>query len=78
MNNTYYTVVFVYPDGHIEEIEERFSKSSDAKEYGDNLLGQVYNTEKFHGGFSDDKRDPYYMIVEVVGKKRNMVYDSKR
>ena len=78
MSDKYYTVVFVYPDGHIEELEEHFENGADAREQGNSLLAQVLNTEKFHGGFTEDKRDPYFMIVEVIGKRRNLVFESNR
>lgn len=81
----YYRVVFVYPDGHIEEIEENFTAGRDALDYGNNLIIQVQNTEGvFRGVSADDedfgmkeKIDPYFMIIEVNGKKRRLVYDSR-
>lgn len=80
----FYKVVFVYPDGHIEEIDDHFEKGKDALEYGRNMLGQVINTEGvFHrGSYEDDefgfkqKQDPHFMIVEIDGKKYHLVYDS--
>ncbi|MBQ9457909.1 MAG: hypothetical protein IJU64_05335 [Bacilli bacterium] len=80
-----YKLVFVYPDGHIEEIDDAFKSGRDALEYGDNLLGQVHNTEKFRDHSSVDVEDffgkkpmdPYYMIVEINNKKYRMVYDSR-
>lgn len=76
MGEKYYKVVFVYPDGHIEEIEETFKEGLEAKEYGNNLLAQVANTEQFHGGLDEEKRNPYFMIVEVKGKKLKLVFES--
>ena len=80
----YYKIVFVYPDGHIEEIQDQFFKGKDALDYGNNLLNQVKYTEGVlpRGSFDDDfgfkkKQDPYYMIVEIDGKKYRMVYDSR-
>ena len=80
----YYKVVFVYPDGHIEEIEETFSTGTEALEYGNSLIAQVENTEGVFRGSDDDdefgfkeKIDPYYMILEVKGKKYRLVYDSR-
>ena len=79
-----FRVVFVYPDGHIEEIDDVFETGKDALEYGNNLLAQVLNTE---GVFqrspdSDDefgfkeKVEAHFMIVELNGKKMHLVYDS--
>ena len=77
MAEKYYKVVFVYPDGHIEEIDQNFSEGLDAKEYGNSLLGQVINTEQFRGGSMEEKHEPYFMIVEVKGKKLHLVYESR-
>ena len=80
----YYKVVFVYPDGHIEEIEEMFRTGTEALEYGNGLIAQVHNTEGvFRGAEEDDefgfkeKIDPYYMILEIKGKRYRLVYDSR-
>lgn len=78
-----YRVVFVYPDGHIEEIDELFNKGADALEYGNNMLAQIAHTEKFHADPIDDdffkreKIEPYFMIVEINGKKYRLVFDSR-
>ena len=42
-----FKVVFVYADGHIEEIDDLFSSQEKAVQYGEELLGQVGHTEKF-------------------------------
>ena len=52
-----YKLVFVYPDGHIEEIDYTFKSGHDALEYGDNLLGQVHNTEKLRDRSPVDVED---------------------
>ena len=82
-----YKVVFVYPDGHIEEVEEDFHNGRDALDYGNNLLSQVYNTEGVFQrsnessldefGFIKEAIEPYYMIVEFKSKKPHLVYDSR-
>lgn len=78
-----YKLVFVYPDGHIEEIDNLFSDLDSAKMYGETLLGQVYNTESFINTGDDEefgfskKIDPYFMVVELGGKKYRLVYESK-
>ena len=77
MGEKYYKIVFVYPDGHIEEIPEAFREGVDAKEHGNGMLSQVANTEQFHGGSDTDKREPYFMIVEIKGTKKKLVYDSR-
>ncbi len=79
-----YKVVFVYPDGHIEEIDSVFNNGRDALECGNNLLGQVNSTEKnYHHDVDPDNffqrkiSDPYFMIVEIGNKKYHLVYDSR-
>ena len=73
----YYKVVFVYPDSHIEEIEQLFKEGKEAIEYGNSLIAQVINTEQFHSSVGE-KIDPYFMIIEIKGKKYNLVFDSRR
>lgn len=83
-----YKVVFVYADGHIEEIEELFQNGKEALEYGNNLLAQVSCTEGQTRGTKNEfieygdeflikeKIKPHFMIVEIKGKKYRLVYDS--
>lgn len=79
-----YKIVFVYPDGHIEDIDTEFHTGKEALEYGNNLLAQVYNTEGVFRGLSSsgdefdfqEKKEPHFMILEVRGKKSRLVYDS--
>lgn len=78
-----YRVVFVYPDGHIEEIQELFKSGKEALEYGNTLLAQVRNTEPVINrrpmdDFFEERQsvEPYFMIVEIYNKKFHMVYDS--
>lgn len=80
----YYKVVFVYPDGHIEEIDDQFVEGKDALEAGNSLLNQVLNTEgQFHKDSYEDqfgfkeRKEPHFMIVEISRKKYRLVYDSK-
>lgn len=80
----YYKVIFVYPDGHIEEIQDQFETGRDALDYGNNLLNQVKNTEDVFqkSSFEQDdlgfkeKGKPHFMIVEMNGKKYRLVFDS--
>ncbi len=67
---------FVYPDGHIEEIDEFFNTFEKAKEYGESLLVQVMNTEQFHAGRKDASK-AYFMIIEVSDESNRIVFNSK-
>ena len=81
-----YRLIFVYPDGHIEEINQLFSKGQDALELGNSMLVQVRNTENIKGhrqpsgmdefGFREDV-EPYFMIVEIHNNKYHLVYESR-
>lgn len=77
MGEKFFKVVFVYPDGHIEEIEDIFNSIESAKDFGENLTNQVINTERFHGGSAEGKRAPYFMVVEVLDGKLKMVFESQ-
>ena len=80
----YYKVQISYPNGKVEVIEEDFEKGADALEYGNSLLAQVHGTESVINRRANldifDEREsiePYFMIVEINGKKYRMVYDSR-
>lgn len=83
--NATYKVVFFYPDRHIEEVDEIFYFEEKAKEYGQQLLGQVVNTEGYLGKHRDGdgifhrkKAKPSFMVIEIGGdKKYTVVFDSK-
>lgn len=68
-----------YPDGHIEIIEETFYTLEKANEYGEGMLNQIYTTEQFHHGKSDESltprrlRKPYYEIYRIVDGDRLLV-----
>ena len=79
----FYKITFVYPDGHIEEVDEIFYGGQEALDYGNNLLGQVAHTEKVLnrraiGDIFEERKsgEPYFMIIEHKGKNRRLVYDS--
>ena len=74
----YYRVVFVYPDGHLVDIEDTFKSGADALECGNTIMAQISSTEQYRSKYSEDKKDPYFMIVEIKGKKRTIVYDNRR
>ena len=73
-----YRVVFVYPDGHLEDIDDTFKTGADALECGNIIMAQISSTEQYRSAYSEDKKDPYFMIVEIKGKKRTLVYDNRK
>ena len=72
-----YRVVITYPDGHIEEVQEHFKNGADALEYGNSILAQIPNTERYRSPFDDDKKEASFVIVEVYNNKQKIVYTSK-
>ncbi len=74
----FYRVIFVYPDGHLEDIDDTFKTGADALECGNTIMAQISSTEQYRSAYSEDKKDPYFMIVEIKGKKRTLVYDNRK
>ncbi len=76
-----YKVVFVYADGHIEEIDDSFFSEEKAISYGEELLGQVAGTESYLGsqerGLFKKKRKPYFMVIQIGEGSYHMVYESE-
>ena len=71
----HYKVEFRYPDGHIEEIDEIFRNIEKAVEYGNSMLVQVANTERFHTGGRGD--NAHYRIIEYSDAGRKVIKDSR-
>ena len=79
MNHVLYVT---YPDGHTEEIQERFSTVEEAIDYAQKLLVQVENTERYHYAHGDSKgRKPRGKSSFVVEKRENgrseVVFNSR-
>ena len=78
-----YKLVFVYPDGHIKEDFDQFMELEKAVAYGEDLLGQVVNTEGvFKPNGEDDfgfrkKKQPYFMVYEIEDGNSKLVHESK-
>ena len=78
-----YKVVFVYPDGHLEETFDTFNDAHDALNYGNSLLAQVRGTGDIRDASLDNpfgrkKHKAYFMIVEISkDKSYSIVYDSR-
>ena len=78
----YYKVQISYPNGKVEVIEEDFERGADALEYGNSLLAQISSNQGFHEGAIDEfgeetLKEAYFFIIEVVGEKQAVVYDSR-
>ena len=82
---SYYKVSVTYPDGHTEEIEESYDSLEKAKEFGDNIVLQVQNTERYHknkggflGLFKRKKKACYYVVRYVTDDGAEEVFDSSK
>ena len=73
--DAFYAIDFSYPDGHVEEVRQRFKTAQDAVEFGKDMLNQVRYTESFHGD-SDGKQEPYFYVIKIENGKRKVVFDS--
>ncbi len=73
-----FAVIFTYPDGHSEEIEEIFSDLKAAIEYGSSLLNQVRQTEeiKKEGMFDEQSGEASFAVIELEEGKKKIVYTS--
>ena len=77
---TYFKVTFVYPDGHVNDFEDRYQELEDAIKFGNNHLVQVVNTERYHkdrGLFSKKPKKPYFQVNKVDDGLLTLVYDSR-
>ena len=78
-----YLVEMNYPSGKVELLDISFEKIEDADKYGHNMLIQIENTERFHK-YEDDgigqakKQKPYYLVLEVNGRNKEVVLDSRK
>ena len=71
-----YYLMFSYPDGHVEEVEQSFSSLEAAIDYGNNLLNQVKATETFKKG-SKTSGKAHFDVLLVDLEKRTTVFKSQ-
>ena len=74
---SYFKLHMCYPNGRIEEIDEMFKTARDAFDYGQNMLMQSANTERFHGGDDESKSEPSFTIYEIQDGVSRLRYDSR-
>lgn len=73
-----YYLSFSYPDGHVEEIEETFSKLEKAIEAGKSLLNQILITEDMKKTGIESHRGKAFFLIYAIGETRELVYDSRK
>ena len=74
---SYFKLHRCYPNGRIEEIDEMCKTARDAFDYGQNMLMQIANTERFHGGDDESKGEPSFTIYEIQDGVSRLRYDSR-
>ena len=80
----YYELYITYPDGHTEEIAERYPSVEAACEFGNRMIVQVNATERYHKDRDDvysftnrKKGKPFFIVKKVEPKFSDIVYDSR-
>ncbi len=72
---TYYSINFTYPNGHTDEIEETFKDLESAIAFGNSVLVQVGQTERFHQ-FNEETVPPHFDIYLNSDEGRSLAYRS--
>ena len=70
-----FRVTVSYPDGHIEEIDDSFETLKQAKDFGENVVDQIYNTEDIKG--TRGKNKPYFLVLDAAKRPSEIVFDSR-
>ncbi|MCR5184755.1 MAG: hypothetical protein K6C32_01565 [Bacilli bacterium] len=80
-----YRVTILYPDGHVEELEETFSYIDKAIKFGEDYLNQVNATEQFKGkkygvdfDSSSKGRKASFRVEELIDDRITTVFDSAK
>ena len=75
---TYYKVQISYPNGRVEEIDERFSTQSQAIKYGDTLLAQIPSNKNYRDDFEREvSYKSYFLVIEYSEQEKKVVFESK-
>ena len=72
-----YKILFAYPNGRVEEIDQDFPTCKAAVEYGKSMLAQIPGMEEYRSPFEEEKRKPGFSVIEMDGKERKIVFNSK-
>lgn len=72
-----YKILFAYPNGRVEEIDEDFPTREAAIDYGKSMLAQIPSMEEYRSPFEEEKRKPGFSVVEKMAEESKIVYNSK-
>lgn len=79
----YYKVDVLFPDGHTQEMDDKFASLEEAVNFGYNVLSQIGETERYHkhDGFDSfsfkELRKPRFFVNEIENDNKICVYESK-
>ena len=72
-----YRILFAYPNGRVEEIDEDFPTKEAAIDYGKTMLSQIPSMEEYRSPFEEEKRKPGFSVIEKTTEESKIVYNSK-
>ena len=71
-----FKVTVSYPDGHIEEIDDTFETSLQAKSFGESMMRQIESTEDIKG--KRGKNRPYFLVLDASKRPAEIIFDSRK
>lgn len=72
-----YKILFAYPNGRVEEIDQDFPTREAAIDYGKSMLSQIPSMEEYRSPFEEEKRKPSFSVIEKTAEESKIVYNSK-
>ena len=72
-----YKILFAYPNGRVEEIDQDFQTREAAIDYGKSMLAQIPSMEEYRSPLEEEKRKPGFSVIEKTAKESKIVYNSK-
>ncbi len=72
----FYKVIMNYPSGKVEEIEDSFPSLDAARNFGEQLKGQVLANSRFIDD-EEELKEPYFIVVKREDGKNSIAFDSR-
>ena len=74
----YYRVQISYPNGRVEEIDEKFTTQNQAIKYGETMLAQIPSNKNYRDDFEQEASfKSYFFVIEYNGEEQKVVFESK-